>query len=246
MQQNRFGKYLLYALGEIILVVIGILIALQINNWNQQSALEKKDVEIARELYKELLQNLAYTQEEKQYAEERLQFTKDLIDACTSPDTLLDQDDFDRTLTQVLGFSPYSPIVAQAREISSSDQFEFMRSPDLDKTLSQYTSSITIVQEYYNYNSDTWKMVMQPYLIEHYNLLPIQAFWLDMEIPESATSSDYKSVMEDPAFRNILSAVYGDVAAYIWVISENEGLINKLITTLETDYPMVMTASKKD
>jgi hypothetical protein len=32
---NRFTKYLLYALGEIILVVIGILIALQINNWNE-------------------------------------------------------------------------------------------------------------------------------------------------------------------------------------------------------------------
>ena len=33
--QNRFGKYALYAIGEIILVVIGILIALSINNWNQ-------------------------------------------------------------------------------------------------------------------------------------------------------------------------------------------------------------------
>ena len=36
---DRFSKYLLYALGEIILVVIGILIALQINNWNQQKEL---------------------------------------------------------------------------------------------------------------------------------------------------------------------------------------------------------------
>lgn len=34
--ENRFNKYLLYAVGEIILVVIGILIALQINNWNEQ------------------------------------------------------------------------------------------------------------------------------------------------------------------------------------------------------------------
>ncbi|MCW8982273.1 MAG: DUF6090 family protein [Altibacter sp.] len=33
--ENRFSKYLLYAIGEIILVVIGILIALQINNWNE-------------------------------------------------------------------------------------------------------------------------------------------------------------------------------------------------------------------
>jgi len=35
LAQNRFSKYLLYAIGEIVLVVIGILIALQINNWNE-------------------------------------------------------------------------------------------------------------------------------------------------------------------------------------------------------------------
>ncbi|NNC44454.1 MAG: hypothetical protein HKN99_01055 [Winogradskyella sp.] len=36
MEQNKTGKYFKYAIGEIILVVIGILIALQINNWNEQ------------------------------------------------------------------------------------------------------------------------------------------------------------------------------------------------------------------
>ena len=35
MSENRFGKYFKYAIGEIFLVVIGILIALQINNWNE-------------------------------------------------------------------------------------------------------------------------------------------------------------------------------------------------------------------
>ncbi len=35
MEKNKTGKYLKYAIGEIVLVVIGILIALQINNWNE-------------------------------------------------------------------------------------------------------------------------------------------------------------------------------------------------------------------
>ncbi|GAA4314402.1 hypothetical protein GCM10023115_28480 [Pontixanthobacter gangjinensis] len=35
LAENRFTRYLLYAVGEVILVVIGILIALQINNWNE-------------------------------------------------------------------------------------------------------------------------------------------------------------------------------------------------------------------
>ena len=35
LQQNKTGKYFKYAIGEIVLVVIGILIALSINNWNE-------------------------------------------------------------------------------------------------------------------------------------------------------------------------------------------------------------------
>ena len=51
------GKYLLYAIGEILLVVIGILIALQINNWNENNkdrALEKQYYCI---LYEDVLQD---------------------------------------------------------------------------------------------------------------------------------------------------------------------------------------------
>ena len=35
LEKNLMGKYFKYAVGEIILVVIGILIALQFNNWNE-------------------------------------------------------------------------------------------------------------------------------------------------------------------------------------------------------------------
>lgn len=35
LAENKFSKYLFYAIGEIILVVVGILIALKVNNWNQ-------------------------------------------------------------------------------------------------------------------------------------------------------------------------------------------------------------------
>ncbi|MFD2917130.1 DUF6090 family protein [Psychroserpens luteus] len=41
LTENKFSKYLLYAIGEIILVVIGILIALSINNWNQDKQQQK-------------------------------------------------------------------------------------------------------------------------------------------------------------------------------------------------------------
>jgi len=43
LTENKFSKYLLYAIGEIVLVVIGILIALQINNWNIERLLIEKE-----------------------------------------------------------------------------------------------------------------------------------------------------------------------------------------------------------
>lgn len=43
LTENKIGDYLIYALGEIILVVIGILIALQVNNWNLQNKINKEE-----------------------------------------------------------------------------------------------------------------------------------------------------------------------------------------------------------
>ena len=43
--EHRFSKYLLYAVGEIVLVVVGILIALQLDNWNENSKNATKEKE---------------------------------------------------------------------------------------------------------------------------------------------------------------------------------------------------------
>jgi hypothetical protein len=44
LSENKFSKYLLYAIGEIALVMIGILLALQVNNWNQSVNNAKKEL----------------------------------------------------------------------------------------------------------------------------------------------------------------------------------------------------------
>lgn len=49
LSENRFSRYLIYAIGEIILVVVGILIALQINNWNESRKARLKEVEILKD-----------------------------------------------------------------------------------------------------------------------------------------------------------------------------------------------------
>ena len=54
LTENKFSKYLLYAIGEIVLVVIGILIALQLNTWR----MEKKDWQIEKTLLKNIKKDL--------------------------------------------------------------------------------------------------------------------------------------------------------------------------------------------
>ncbi|MEL4456493.1 DUF6090 family protein [Lutimonas vermicola] len=55
---NKPMKYMRYAFGEIALVVIGILIALQINTWNEERKLKSKERKSLTELRKDLNQNL--------------------------------------------------------------------------------------------------------------------------------------------------------------------------------------------
>ena len=63
--ENKTGKYLKYAIGEIVLVVIGILIALQINNWNENRKTEEK----RKIYYRQLLVDL---ETDKDYCKNRI------------------------------------------------------------------------------------------------------------------------------------------------------------------------------
>ena len=86
LTENKFSKYLLYAIGEIILVVIGILIALSINNWNEN---RKNSIE-----EKAILENLL----------ENLKLSKTQSELLISEETALKQ-----RLIQILGISSKMP-----------------------------------------------------------------------------------------------------------------------------------------
>jgi hypothetical protein len=58
LTDNKFSKYLLYAVGEILLVVIGILIALQVNNWNEKRISRLDEVKLLTNIKKALSSDL--------------------------------------------------------------------------------------------------------------------------------------------------------------------------------------------
>lgn len=54
LKENRFTRYLLYAVGEIVLVMVGILLALQVNMWNEQRKERHKEVDFLKGLNADL------------------------------------------------------------------------------------------------------------------------------------------------------------------------------------------------
>jgi len=72
MSENRTGKYLKYAIGEIVLVMIGILLALQVNNWNQQKILEKQSQQVLLHLREEIKESKTELEEAKEYLQQRV------------------------------------------------------------------------------------------------------------------------------------------------------------------------------
>ena len=65
MEKNKTGKYLKYAIGEIVLVVIGILIALQVNNWNEHQKIITNEQEVLKSLEKEITKNIEQLEKSK-------------------------------------------------------------------------------------------------------------------------------------------------------------------------------------
>jgi len=58
LSEGKTGKYFKYAIGEIVLVVIGILIALQINNWNTNKINQSESKKFNQRLLNEFVGNL--------------------------------------------------------------------------------------------------------------------------------------------------------------------------------------------
>ena len=102
VNRNKIKKYLIYAIGEISLVVIGILIALQINNWNQNRKKNIQEKETAVSVFNELEQNLQYTKQQKESTKIRISYLEKLLEL-TSVESEGISESEDYTKPRILG-----------------------------------------------------------------------------------------------------------------------------------------------
>ncbi|WP_339840168.1 DUF6090 family protein [uncultured Maribacter sp.] len=76
LSEGKAGKYLKYAIGEIILVVIGILIALSINNWNETRKQSESEKAFITSVKNDLKQDKAFIQQIVEIIEPRIEAYK--------------------------------------------------------------------------------------------------------------------------------------------------------------------------
>jgi hypothetical protein len=80
LTDNKFSKYLLYAVGEILLVVIGILIALQIDNWNEERKMRAVEIRTLLEIQANLEDNIRILERTVVTESEYLSYNKLILD----------------------------------------------------------------------------------------------------------------------------------------------------------------------
>jgi len=90
IMENKNSKYLKYAIGEIVLVMIGILLALQINNWNEQKKSDRFELKMLKEIKNAI-------EEDNEYLQYLLDSRIKRLDSfCSILMTMLEQDHINR------------------------------------------------------------------------------------------------------------------------------------------------------
>ncbi len=149
LEENRFSKYLLYAIGEIVLVVIGILIALQINNWNLTQQDRKTEKENLLALQKEFSQNSAKLKEVILQNNENIYGAEKMIQSFrkTFKDTISDQTIAiygSETFGIEINFEPETGVLT---EIISSGQLKLIQNNELKHKLAGFNSKFHEIEQ---------------------------------------------------------------------------------------------------
>ena len=90
IKEGNLKRYSLYAIGEILLVVIGILIAMQLNTWNQKRLNEKEENRILQDISEELQYNLFLQEKGNKIMQEVVKAAESLLVVINKRESRLD------------------------------------------------------------------------------------------------------------------------------------------------------------
>ena len=137
---NKIGKYLKYGLGEILLVVIGILIALQVNEWNAERNKNKAAEAILIQLKADLVQSQIELEEIMEFSLVRAQasamITRVFWTTEIPNDSILGQ--FRLPCSNRI----YSPVLGTARSLINTRNIDLLKSPALKSAIISYVEKV--------------------------------------------------------------------------------------------------------
>jgi hypothetical protein len=118
LNEGRTSKYFKYAIGEIVLVVIGILIALQINNWNENRKLRIQEVKYLKNLLADLNTELKSNDSMIVYRSKKARASASIL-SYQLPKTIKEIYAFEKTLELVYFWKTFIPSNNTFKELSS-------------------------------------------------------------------------------------------------------------------------------
>ena len=131
MGKNKTGKYFKYAIGEIVLVVIGILIALSINNWNDERKNTDKRDTILSNLILDLKKDIIAFKKAEIRNQKSIDFIGDFLRTAQIDNSL----EFIENIDERYAFYPNS---SKYKSIISTNQIELLDDTKIDKLTDYY------------------------------------------------------------------------------------------------------------
>ena len=135
MSENKTGKYFKYAIGEIILVMLGILLALQVNNWNQQRIAAQKEQLLLEALHDEFLENKAQFENVIATHERALKSTQYVIAQFPIDPKRIDLKTFKEKWNGWADSYTFNPSQGVIRSLVNTSSFELISNTELRRLL---------------------------------------------------------------------------------------------------------------
>lgn len=208
LSEGKTGKYLKYAIGEIVLVVIGIFIALQLNNWNANRLLKNEEIRMLESLHQEFSQNLLVFDDIYNKHLERKKSIEILMSS-EIQDLSLD------SLKVLTGnshnshtFDPYQGIY---RSVINSGKIELISNYSLKQRISKFQD---LLIDYKEEETNTILFVssnLYPFIIENRKLNFNTVFNFEQASDEMDVElkNDIIKMVETDKYENLLIYVYG-------------------------------------
>ncbi len=145
---SNFSKYILYALGEIILVVIGILLALQINNWNEEKKAAKKEHIYLRAIYSDLKTNDAEFERVLNKTNRVANASFRLLKLKDSLPNQWNSSVFDSLIKKSAGYTVLMIDEGAINDINGSGNLSLIKNDSIREKIASWDANLSMLREY--------------------------------------------------------------------------------------------------